>query len=773
MYEAYSVINDSSDNIFLGETFGNKSTVFNQFTSFDHDSILLKEAINYASFRLLKHRFSSGPNARTINQYLDSVFLANGGDELYKSVNYSTGKGYALGNYIAQEIIAFGQNDGANEQDDYANLFYSPKNPPIAPEISGNNGITDPNRWQQIELDVQIDQSGNQIPGNTQPFLGAEWGNVIPFALKDSDKTTRTRDGQTYTLYNDLGPPPYIDSADTESSDLYKWAFSLVSIWSSYLSSGDTTTWDISPGSIGNIQSLPNSYQDFQNFYTRNADSAQGFGHDLNPNTGLPYAPQRVKRGDYTRSIAEYWADGPDSETPPGHWFTILNHVGDNPLAHHNFRNKLDIQNKLRWEIYSYLIMGASMHDVAISSWAMKGYYDYIRPISALRYMGDQGQSSDSTLPNYSKNGIPLIAGLIEQVGPADYYAVINKDNLNKIKVYTWKGPDFISKPNTDTAGVGWIMLKDWWPYQRPSFVTPPFSGFISGHSTFSSAAAEVMEAVTGDPFFPGGLGEWDIKKNEFLVFEEGPSESFKLQWATYKDAAAQSGISRIFGGIHPPFDDIPGRKLGVTLGQNTINKAELYIMPDRDNDGFSIFEDKDDTDNNVYPNAPEICDGKDNDGNGLIDENLPRYVFFLDNDKDGFGDPNIIWNSCLDTLPINYCRNDLDCDDSDSLSNPLGIEILDNGKDENCDGTIDKHSLTLGPNPVNSDLTISYLASQSYKIHLYNSQGQLVYKGNAVQNETEHIISFRGLRDGIFLLHILDQNKNTIHFSKIAHIWE
>ena len=45
-----------------------------------------------------------------------------------------------------------------------------------------------------------------------------------------------------------------------------------------------------------------------------------------------------------------------------------------------------------------------------------------------------------------------------------------------------------------------------WVPYQRPSFVTPPFAGYVSGHSTFSRAAADTMTYITGNPFFPGGL---------------------------------------------------------------------------------------------------------------------------------------------------------------------------------------------------------------------------------------------------------------------------
>ena len=69
----------------------------------------------------------------------------------------------------------------------------------------------------------------------------------------------------------------------------------------------------------------------------------------------------------------------------------------------------------------------------------------------------------------------------------------------------------------TDVAGVGWILAEDWWPYQRPSFVTPPFAGYVSGHSTFSRAAAEIITMMTGDEYFPGGMGTFEVKQNDFL----------------------------------------------------------------------------------------------------------------------------------------------------------------------------------------------------------------------------------------------------------------
>jgi len=137
-------------------------------------------------------------------------------------------------------------------------------------------------------------------------------------------------------------------------------------------------------------------------------------------------------------------------------------------------------------------------------------------------------------------------------------------------------------------------------PYQKANFVTPAFPGYISGHSTFSRAAAEVLAAITGSPYFPGGMGEFPAPQNAFLVFEEGPSVNVTLQWATYQDAADQCSLSRIWGGIHPPQDDIPGRLIGRKIGIEASTHAEKYFQ------GLVTgFDDQSNGDNTMllYPN--------------------------------------------------------------------------------------------------------------------------------------------------------------------------
>jgi len=577
MYDAWAAYDQNAQTFFLGKKVGNYTCAFNGVKAPANLQAARDEAVSYAVYRLLTHRFKGSPSASKSIPYFDSLFLKIGYDKNFTSSNYASGTPAALGNYIAEQIIAFGLQDGSNEKGAYANLFYKPVNSPLVTKFSGNQ-MNDPNRWQQLSLDVFIDQSGNVLPINTPAFLSPEWGRVTPFSLSAKDLIVYNRENNTYPVYYDPGPPPYLNADGTGTSDAYKWNFNLVSCWSAHLDPLDGLMWDISPATIGNTGTLPRTFEEFKAFYKQSEGGVTQKGHAINPTTGKPYAPQMVPRGDYTRVLAEYWADGPTSETPPGHWFTLVNYVADHPAFKRRFKGQGNELDPLEWDVKTYFILGGALHDAAISAWGIKGWYDYVRPISAIRYMATKGQSSNKSLPYFSPQGMQLVPGLIETVQPKDTLTWAKTKDLGKVKILAWKGPNYITNPETTDAGVNWILAEEWWPYQRPTFVSPPFAGLISGHSTFSRTGAEVLTMLTGDPYFPGGMGEFLAQKNKYLKFEKGPSVDIKLQWATYRDASDQSSLSRIWGGIHPPADDIPGRLIGEKIGKAAFAFGEAYF---------------------------------------------------------------------------------------------------------------------------------------------------------------------------------------------------
>ena len=563
MYDAWAVFSDPTATYLAGKTLHGYTCALPGFSFRGDRQPAREQAISFAAYRMLRHRFKASPGAGTTLPAMDQLLASLGYDAANTATDVASGSAAAVGNRIAECYIAYGLQDGANEGDGYRNQFYKPANPPLEPFKPGNPNIVNLDRWQPISLPIAIDQAGNPV-NSTPPALSPEWGSVKPFALTDRDRTTYFRDSFTYPVYHDPGAPPRAHGINAE---LYKWNYALVAIWSGHLDQGDGVMIDISPASNGNTQQLPTTFDEYRGFYDTLNGGVNHAGHAMNPVTGAPYTPQIVPRGDYTRALAEFWADGPSSETPPGHWFTIFNSVTAHPLTQRRLGGAGAPLGPLEWDVKGYFALGGAMHDVAVSAWGIKGWYDSIRPVSAVRAMADRGQSSDPTGPSYHPDGIPLFPGHIELVAAGDPLAGANGENIGKVKVYAWRGPGYVTNPATDQARAGWILGSEWWPYQRPTFVTPPFPGYISGHSTYSRAAAEVLTALTGDAFFPGGMSQFEAKANSFLVFEEGPSVDIVFQWATYRDAAEQSSLSRSWGGIHPPIDDIPGRRIGEKIG--------------------------------------------------------------------------------------------------------------------------------------------------------------------------------------------------------------
>jgi hypothetical protein len=506
------------------------------------------EAISYAAYRVLTARYIKAVGASDSLSEFDDLM-----DALCHPLDMTTTEGdspAAVGNRIAAAILAYGKNDGSNEAGGYTDPSYKPVNPPLVVNKPGTV-MTDPNRWQPLQIEHMISQNGIPVTNGVQQAVGTIWGHVKGFALPAAGP-----DGVPL----DPGPPPRL--GDPQTDQAFKDQAVEVIRDSSLLDPASGATIDISPGARGG----------------NSLGTNDGHGHPVNPATGQPYAPDVVNEADFGRVMAEFWADGPKSETPPGHWNVLANLVSDELTPNLRIGGSGPVVDRLQWDVKLYLALNGGVHDAAIAAWGLKGHYDSVRPISMIRYMGGLGQSSDPGGPSYNKEGLPLVPGLVEVItkattAPGQRHAALT-GHEGEIAIRAWAGNP--ADPKTQTGGVAWILAVDWIPYQLPTFVTPAFSGWVSGHSTFSRAAAEVLTGFTGSEYFPGGNSGYTIPAGS-LKFEKGAATDIPLEWATYYDAADQAGQSRLWGGIHIQADDFTGRTIGSECGKAAWARAQQY----------------------------------------------------------------------------------------------------------------------------------------------------------------------------------------------------
>jgi hypothetical protein len=537
MYDAWAAYDPVADGYFVDESL-----------RADDVQAAREEAMSYAAWRILRQRYANAVGAEESLAAFDATMAS-----LCYPLDVTATEGSdpaALGNRIAEAILVRGAVDGAHEESGYRSPDYVPVNEPLIVKRSGTR-MSDPDRWQPLAFDFQETQNGQALPDKVQTFVGPFWGHVESFGLMTSDAG----------LPIDPGSPPRFRDPETRA-EYIREAVDVIAK-SSQLDPGDEVLIDISPGATGD----------------NDLGTNDGDGHSINPFTGVPYEPVIVPRADFARALAEFWADGPSSETPPGHWNVIANAVADAPGFVPRIGGQGPVVDQLEWDVKTYFALNGAVHDAAIAAWGAKGYYDSARPISMIRYLAGRGQSTRKGRPSYDPDGLPLIPGLIEEVTarsarPGGKHEALRK-HIGEIAVKAWAGNP--EDPETQTGGVGWILAADWVPYQRSTFVTPAFAAYVSGHSSFSRAAAEVLTAMTGSAYFPGGLSSWVVPAGS-LDFEAGPTVDVPLQWATYYDAADQAGLSRLYGGIHIESDDLDGRRVGSECGKIAWQLAQRYF---------------------------------------------------------------------------------------------------------------------------------------------------------------------------------------------------
>jgi hypothetical protein len=191
--------------------------------------------------------------------------------------------------------------------------------------------------------------------------------------------------------------------------------------------------------------------------------------------------------------------------------------------------------------------MGNAVMDAGIAAWWTKVEFDYARPVRAIRELGELGLIGEP--------------GVDEVTGEAGFV------------IEAFAGYD----PETGIGlGTKTILAENFVTYQRPfSNPSPPFAEYVSGHSTFSAAGAEVLRRFTGSDEF-GACVTFEPGSSQFDPTV--PDELVRLSWDTFEAASDEAGISRRYGNIHFEDADLVGRRLGADVGAAAVDTAEPFI---------------------------------------------------------------------------------------------------------------------------------------------------------------------------------------------------
>lgn len=418
----------------------------------EHSLANKSEAISYAAFTALVALFPDR----------EAIFAEAMQSFGYTPYPETPSTAATVGINAAQTLFAARADDGSNRENDYAtpdDYVYAPVNASDPDATNGINGPDfDPNRWEPLRIPTGTEVDENGIPTVTDD----------PASYVDQVVLTPHWGGVTaFALQeNDAARPP----APPQLGD-----------FSEYIDANGKVT-------------------------TNDAAYREQVAEVLEASKNLT-TEQKV--------IAELWADGPRTESPPGHWNQIAQDIA--------LRDGHGIDDDAKL----FFALNAAVFDAGVATWEAKNTYDYIRPQSAIRYLYD-GEM-----------------------------------------VEAWAGPN---------QGMQEIPGEEWRPYQNTTFVTPPFQEFTSGHSAFSTAAAQTIAAYVGsDVYYDGvSVGNYDLDDVEgkellgefvstslaFEDFQPG-EEAVVLRWATLTDAANEAGVSRIFGGIHIQDGNLRGREIG------------------------------------------------------------------------------------------------------------------------------------------------------------------------------------------------------------------
>jgi hypothetical protein len=210
------------------------------------------------------------------------------------------------------------------------------------------------------------------------------------------------------------------------------------------------------------------------------------------------------------KAVVEFMRDGPRSTGQAGHWLRFAQLV--------SARDKFDLDQDVRL----YFAVASAALDAFIAAWDAKIFYDSARPWTLSHHVFATAQ------------------------------------------IQGWGGPD---------RGAITMPGSQWHPYSPPSFVTPPFPGYVSGHSCVSAACAEALRLFTGSDHF----GQRERRRCGELTGEH-LQETIDLELATFTGTAEMAGLSRVLGGYHIAADNIEGLALGRRVAAVVWQRVQAHV---------------------------------------------------------------------------------------------------------------------------------------------------------------------------------------------------
>jgi len=192
-------------------------------------------------------------------------------------------------------------------------------------------------------------------------------------------------------------------------------------------------------------------------------------------------------------------------------------------------------------DVKLFFVASNAIFDASIAAWDAKYAYDYVRPITAIRALGD------ATISAWRPRSL---SEALASSTPA-----AKEDAEHSIVL---------------PAGLAEAPAADWEPY----LPTPPFPGYISGHSAFTAAWARAMELAIGKPDF-----NFKQTVRHLYVEQRELAEPVTLSYPTFAAAAEAAGISRIWAGVHWPADNERGLELGRKVGESVWRRAEQFVL--------------------------------------------------------------------------------------------------------------------------------------------------------------------------------------------------